>query len=368
MRARKLTLLIVLLLMCTQAAMAQSVLLRDAPGIGFKPYTDSNSPAYWVGDTLYVLNSNDNPALTKGWDQFGLDEGVQVKWNREVGGNRWMECAFQDDKGVLYGYYHCEIRPLCHSDDKLTAPKIGAARSTDNGLNWTDLGFVLEATPGTLDCTYKNGFFAGGHGDFSGMLSRDKKYVYVFFSNYAGDVGEQGIGVARLPWKDRDKPLGKFRKFFAGAWDEPGVGGHVTPFFPAKASWKGPDCDALWGPSIHWNTYLKQYVVLMNRVKGTPDWPQDGVYVSFANNLADPSSWTKPEKIVDKGKWYPQVLGLNTSARETDKLCGQVGRYFIHGTSRQEIVFLKKGEDPSKLPPVYVPPGRTWPSKPKQPK
>ena len=37
-----------------------------------------------------------------------------------------------------------------------------------------------------------------------------------------------------------------------------------------------------------------------------------------------------------------------------------VGRLYLHGISRQEIVFLKDGEDVSKAPPVYVPVGRKW--------
>jgi hypothetical protein len=43
-------------------------------------------------------------------------------------------------------------------------------RSRDNGATWEDLGFVLTAPDDSLDCQALNGYFAGGHGDFSVAL------------------------------------------------------------------------------------------------------------------------------------------------------------------------------------------------------
>lgn len=340
---------VVLILAAACCAMGQSVVIRDAQGMVFGPYTDSNSPAHWDGDTLYILNSNDYPVRSFGPDQFHWGEPQDAKSNTPR--PCWIEATWKTDDGALYGWYHHEPRPLCAGTD-LSAPKIGAARSTDNGLNWTDLGIVLEAPAGTIDCSYANGFFAGGHGDFSGILDREGKYYYIFYSNYAGDVSRQGVAVARMAWKDRDNPRGKFRKYCQGKWLQPGIGGHSTPFFPTKISWKEEKVDSFWGPSIHWNTYLEKYVILLNRAVGGPEWPQEGIYITFGTDLADPKSWTEPKKIVD-GDWYPQVLGLDTKAKETDKLCGRVGRLYMHGISRKEIVFLRDGDDPTKLPPVY---------------
>jgi hypothetical protein len=101
-----------------------------------------------------------------------------------------------------------------------------------------------------------------------------------------------------------------------------------------------------WGPSIHWNSNLNLYVILLNRTKGRPGWPQEGVYVTFNDDLGDPKRWTPPKKILDKGKWYPQVIGTDKSRRETDKLAGRVARFFMGGESRSEIVFLKPDVTP----------------------
>lgn len=268
-----------------------------------------------------------------------------TRFDNKVNGGRWIECTWRAEDGTLYGWYHHEPAGLC-AGKSLTAPKIGAVRSKDHGAHFEDLGVVMEARPGTLRCDAQNGFFAGGHGDFSIMLDPQRAYVYFYFGNYAGTVEEQGVGVARMRWADRDAPQGKVWKWHAGEWKEPGLGGRLTPIFPAAIDWARPDADAFWGPSIHWNTHLGLQVFLLNRTKDKPGWPQEGIYVSFNPDVANPAGWTRPKKIFDKGAWYPQVIGLNTAAKETDKLSGGVARLFMGGKSRWEIVFLRPGEKP----------------------
>ena len=332
----------------------QTVVLRQAPKLKFRAPTDSNSPTHWDGETFYVFNSAGHPVRSKGTSQFDIERDVRCEYDNEANGGRWIECTWRADDGTVYGWYHHEPRGLCPGT-KLTAPKIGAARSKDNGAHWTDLGIVLEARPNTLDCDYKNGFFAGGNGDFSAMLDQQQRYLYLFISTYAGAVEEQGVSVARMEWKHRDQPVGRVWKHYQGKWAELGIGGRVTPIFQAKISWKEENADAFWGPSVHWNTHLRKHVILLNRTRHKPGWPQEGVYISHTADLANPTSWSKPEKILDGGSWYPQVLGVNAQAKETDKLCGKQARFYMHGVSEREMLFFKEGEDTSKLPPLYQP-------------
>jgi hypothetical protein len=142
-----------------------------------------------------------------------------------------------------------------------------------------------------------------------------------------------------MPYSARFFPVGNVQKYYNGSWSEPGVGGRVTPIFPAKASWMDANTNAFWGPSIHWNTYLASYVILMNHACCAPGWPQEGIYASFNAKLDDPSAWTKPKKMLENSGWYPQVLG--TGAQGTDRQAGRTARLYIAGFSRWEIVFDK---------------------------
>ena len=344
--------LVSVMVLTPSAAVGQSVVLREAPLVKFPSATDSNSPCHWNGDTFYTLNSQGHPFLSSGSDQFHLGKPARCEYDNKVNGGRWIECTWKADDGTLYGWYHNEPGGLCPGTH-LTAPKIGAARSIDNGLNWIDLGIVLEAPPNTNDCSAKNGFFVGGNGDFSCMLDSKKRFMYLFISTYFAGLDEQGVSVARMSWLHRDSPAGKVWKYRSGKWDQPGVGGRVSAIFPAKISWVREDADAFWGPAVHWNTHLQCYVMLLNRTRYKPGWPQEGVYISFTRDIGDPASWTEPRKILNGGGWYPEVFGVDSAAKETDKLVGRQARFYMHGSSVHEMIFFREGEDMSRLPPVY---------------
>ena len=94
-----------------------------------------------------------------------------------------------------------------------------------------------------------------------------------------------------MAYEDRFGPAGAVWKFRNGEWDEPGLGGHVTAIYPAQRSWEFADADSLWGPSVHWNTYLERYVVLMNHACCEAGWMQEGIYISYISDLADPANW-----------------------------------------------------------------------------
>jgi hypothetical protein len=289
---------------------------------------------------------------------FHLDKDYRrCEYNNQVQGGRWIECTWKSDDGTLYGWYHLEPSGICpgaHPEFpkmNLTAPRIGAVKSRDNGATWEDLGIILDSLP-ILRCDTTNYYFAGGNGDFSVMLDSKQQFLYFFISTYAGEVSEQGVAVARMAWSLRDRPSGNVFKWYGDAWTEPGLGGHVTPIFPANIDWHHSDADAFWGPSIHWNTHLHQYVILLNRTKDA-HWTQEGIYVAFNRELSNPNSWSAPEKILGNlasDQWYPEVIGVEAAKHETDKLSGQVARLFVRGHSLWEIRFLNPGENDASGP------------------
>ncbi|MBK7926858.1 MAG: hypothetical protein IPJ98_04995 [Bryobacterales bacterium] len=297
---------------------------------------DSNSPAHWVDGTLYLFNSNGNPVRTQGPSFRELRAARAVLFYDYDHPQRWIESTWLDDDGTLYAWYHREAF-VC-PDEGLSAPEIGALVSYDNGATFFDLGIVLRS--GDLaDCGAGNGYFAGGHGDFTVVLDRERQYFYFLFSNYGGPVSRQGIALARMALEDRANPTGNVWKWDSSAWEQPGLEGAVTPILPVVTGWGAQDTDAYWGPSVHWNTYLNQWVMLMNHSCCTPGWPQEGVYISFAADIAQPGAWTRPQRILEGGPWYPQVLGMNEG--ETDKEAGDRARVFTGAWSEWELVFSR---------------------------
>jgi hypothetical protein len=132
----------------------------------------------------------------------------------------------------------------------------------------------------------------------------------------------------------------RYGKFFQGSWQEAGRFGRDTAIFSALDSWSSASTDSFSGPSLHWNTSLNQYVVLLSRSCCEPGFLSEGIYVSFNPDLGDPNGWTAPEKILgsDQCGWYPQVIGIEPGA--TDKVAGEVARLFIKGESYWEIAFI----------------------------
>jgi len=320
---------------------------------------DSNSPVFWWQGNLRMFNSAGFPLLSEGIDQFQMHTTNPIEINNYARLPLWIEAALVDEDGRLFAWYHHEPGHLCPAKG-LTAPRIGALVSLDGGQTFEDLGIILEdGYP--VNCSAPNGFFGGGHGDFSVIADRDRQYLYFVFSNYSGPLEEQGVALARLRYEDRLAPAGKVEKYFEGAWREPGLGGRVTAVLPARAGWDTAETDAFWGPSIHWNHYLEKYVVLLNRSCCEPGWPESGIWVVFVDSLADPTSLSEPQLILDdipySPAWYPQVIGLGPE--ETDSFAGERARLWIKGLSSWELRFRR---DPAPAEPVnkarQSPPGR----------
>ena len=335
-----------------------AVTLVPAPALSLTGNVDSNSPAVWGlvdgVETLQVVTSIDGrPSLATGRRLTRMGPAAPVAFITHPGDGVWIESVIVDEGGTWYGYYHNEVpAALCGRLDRVM-PRIGAARSRDNGATWEDLGIILEAPPGWHDCATTNQYFVGGVGDVSVLLDRESKDLYLYFGQYSKVPAAQGVALARLAWADRDAPAGRVSVFNGGAWlpasavvsedgDHTRVDWHYpfgTALQPTARPWHDddPGTDAFWGASVHWNVALQLYVMLLNRTRDE-QFTQEGVYVSFARRLDDPAAWTLPIKIIDGGAWYPQVIGLEIAAG-SDKQASGRARFFMGGQSSSFIEF-----------------------------
>lgn len=318
---------------------------------------DSNSPAIWhrVNGrlTLFVMTSIAGmPSTAAGRELTVLGKPARAVIEPWPGGGIWMEAVVTDEDGTWYGYYHNENPArVCGSDQKVI-PRMGAARSTDRGATWAPLGVILEAPPRTYDCTTTNKYLVGGVGDFSVQRDRDSQDLYFFYSTYLRAERLQGVAVARLAWADRDEPAGKMMLWRDDTWipvDATNLNNGMQrfvypaagPIFPVGDSWHDEDSvvDAFWGPSVHWNTHLQQYVMLLNHARDD-NFAQEGIYVSFAADIDDPRLWSPPVKVLNGGRWYPQVIGMQDGSG-TDKVAGEWPRFFMSGLSQHLAHFIK---------------------------
>lgn len=316
---------------------------------------DSNSPAVWDQvrgrPTVFVFTSfygaPSRATSTLGIGALGAPASVTI--NQWPPGGTWLEAVVAAEDGTWYGFYHNERAPAeCVENAGLAVPRLGAMRSTNRGVTWKNLGAILTMRRNTEVCGTPNGYFPGGVGDFSALLDEDAEYLYFFYSQYVRSETSQGVAIARMPWADRDAPAGKIAVFDDGIWTpaRTSAGGSViypvaTPVFPVSGSWHDDTqpLEAFWGPSVHWNTYLNRYVMLLNRANDM-GWSQEGIYISFAPRLDDPELWSPPRKLLDGGRWYPQVMGLEPGTG-TDKLAGELARFYMSGSSEFLIQFSR---------------------------
>lgn len=322
----------------------------------FPSLADSNSPAVWElvdgRPHLFVLTSESGATSVGGGpDQSRLRALGEASFENHPGHGVWFEAVVPDADGTWYGFYHNERPSEACEGDVRTVPRIGAARSRDLGTTWQDLGVVLEAPRGSHDCGSSNEFFVGGVGDFSVALDDAQQYLYFFFTQYTRREVRQGVAAARLAWADRDAPTGK-----ASVWvrDQTWLPARAirasdevryiyptgTPLYRVVDDWHtDASVNAFWGPSVHWNTYLQQYVMLLNRAQDS-SWTQEGIYVAFSPSLHDPGAWSVPQRLIAGGLWYPQVLGTEVGTG-TDRLAGERARFFMGGRSQYFIQFAK---------------------------
>jgi hypothetical protein len=318
------------------------ITIEEAAPIRLPSPADCNSPCWWSGGQLNLLTATGHPVRNTGASLETLQRAGDITFTGWRDGGRWIESVHPQPDGTIYGWYHNEpahLVPDAYQVGRqfpLTAPFIGAAVSYDNGATWDDLGLVLAGGPETLELDHHNFWFAGGNGDFTVISDRRSEYIYFLFGSYYKDVSQQGISLARMRLADRACPVGKVFKWHNNTWSEPGLNGRVSPILPVRSSWYAPEPDTFWGPSVHWNTHIQQYVILMNRAID-PGWKQEGIYLSLAGDIADPHSWSEPLRILDESGWYPQVIGLGQG--ETDREAGMACRLFIHGESKWKMIF-----------------------------
>ena len=259
---------------------------------------------------------------------------------------KWIQSVWRAPDDKLFGWYHAEEVVPCAKP--LFLPHIGALRSEDEGRSWRLIGEVLRVPYAEADCSYQNGFLTGGYGDFCVVPDRSAKWFYVHYSAYVPDEQLQGVSVLRYPVSTRDRPVA-LELWRDGYWQSKVGRQDGTPIFGVGRGWRHRDPSAYWGPAIHFNRDLGCFVMLLNWTEdGASDIVQRGVFVSFNEDLANPSGWSAPRRIVEGGSWYPQAIGFGPD--DGDASAGAEARFFMSGYSAWTIRFHRGGTRPHPEP------------------
>lgn len=290
----------------------------------------------------------------------------------------WFETICQDKKDAsgktLYAVYHNENYPATNPYNPVTKQgyidslwpegltgsttaaavcRIGIMKSIDGGKTWDNRGiFIEDLQPRMILKPFNSSkTFAAGVGDPSAVISGN--FLYLFYGEY-GYPGQydgasydpikewkgQCISIARIALTDLDNPVGKAKRWdghsFAAAFD--GIGASIEsiriPLEEGGGPASNPKAGFYWGPSVSWNSYLQQWVMLMAKSEG-PSWQGDAIYISFNKN-ADlgqgnhAQDWSKPRLLLKRTGhiiWYPSLQPLNTVEDIAEKrTCLRLGK------------------------------------------
>jgi hypothetical protein len=186
---------------------------------------------------------------------------------------------------------------------------LGMAVSSDKGLHWTDIGEIIRYN---VPFSYDGPPASGAIGDPPLVTSLDGKYFYIYFGDWLKDGVTTNTSVARAPIAEvlQDAFGGSlhfaapFKKYFQGAWDQPGIGGLSTDLMP-EAHYAG-------GNNVAYNSYIQRYMMLNSDSQNysyaeSPDglhWT-DTVFLGMLGYVPNIAGYSGPVGLGDD----PNILG-----------------------------------------------------------
>jgi hypothetical protein len=185
---------------------------------------------------------------------------------------------------------------------------IGLASSSDGGRTFVKLGQAVtsarpkgwQSYPGQAD---------SGAGEPWLMRSHDGAWWFLYYTEHSREGG-RGIQIclARAPASAPPAP-GAFRKWYQGAFAEPGLGGRDTPLLSAQAFDQGES----FAPQVVYSDALGVYVMVLN-LNVWKEYVEDkglrrsGIYLATSS---DGVHWSRPEPLfID---WAVNLVGRPVS-------------------------------------------------------
>lgn len=130
-----------------------------------------------------------------------------------------------------YQYPDCDVNGQnCGQHSNGFYTRLGVARSTDDGMTWTDLGMIIS--PGTPYNPQQTADLGDPH------LVAHNGFFYLFFPDIVDNGNtDTGMSAARVSYSDfltaaaAGSPLPAVQKYYNGQWSQPGLGGTSSSVF-----------------------------------------------------------------------------------------------------------------------------------------
>ncbi|WP_307787185.1 RICIN domain-containing protein [Streptomyces musisoli] len=286
------------------------------------------------------------------------------------------------DTGDWYGLVHNEFTPQPFGDG-LHYDAIDYAVSTDRGRTWTIRDHAITSPYSTkrADTTaFPHQTYSYGDGDQRLFVDTASGYFYVYYGSRIVDKSGGWKAfyehVARAPIAAKMAP-GSWRKWYDGAWSQPGTGGresnivpvdanHPTGYTPVSAEYdpantgtaaeqiaagKMPPTSPLFVMNIAYDAYLGRYIGTPQAVDQSGDAPQ---YLYATDDLAT-QKW---QVIGDTGdyttaSWYRWFL--DPVSRTGSAVVGKTFRAYCsfgcsHGSSGEYVDLTVDSSAPAAPP------------------
>lgn len=297
------------------------------PEISIYPYCpDGHVTVFPDGKDLLMFWAGSDSFSSRGKTLFEMAETRKVLSRGDAedfdNGGAWLYSVFSKVGGRMVGFYHCEDHRFVGDPTStfIAYKSIARCESANGGRDWKKDAQILTAEKPKPEKPEWSGL-----GDHCTIWDATAKRYICYFQ-------EEGI-LRMASSADPEGRPGTWKKWFQGEFSEPGLGGRATPI---------PNLNEVHGgnPSVHWNTFLKCWVMVYHT------WP-GSLVMSQSNDLI---SWSLPVVLVPNPSptskvWYATIIG------QTDVLAGEratlVYGYFpdINKHEREflarEITFVK---------------------------
>ncbi len=246
---------------------------------------------------------------------------------------QWVVHVELEDK-TLYGWDHNETACNYGNHGQTHASMVMAA-STDYGLTWKIQGPIISGTDPPA-----NGKETG---DSCGNVVRGNDgYDYAYCVHNGGHSWDGGYGfIARAP--SSNPGPGKWKKYYNGAWSEPGVGGKSSPINGGGSAW--------------WNT--TDETIGLNWVKGGLG------LVASRDRIHLTPIFSQPIMLTESGDWS-RKNGLELVAYP-DLIDAKTGLNQLSDHWLMAFMWLNPGENFGKRYLVFRPVDISWSRAPGEP-